>query len=640
MNRSMSGFQALSPRSNNYTFQDCDQEQIPFFNAPPSTYAGYFDGESVSANGLEPLNQILSPSTENNTKANTLDQSYRSNINFDIRSNSSQALLTFAGAQQSASRYDDGIPRGSENNSQHPGLSPQDREAQRGTYTYPQQPHSSPYNTHHRSHSAFSQRSMTTPMQNPQNPSAEQPEISSNQFTPYRGLFNNSTKAKNHRHLVTRFGRQPYVSPANDPSIEEIEKDRQYHVGRIYCAMTRGDRAQDNPGSIAVKRWVHPGAHYKSDLVEAFAHKVFDCLLAQVKAGFRGWHHNDYVEDDRKGEKEDRDVDCHGRLDNIIDALEREKTICEDVVTSASQIRMFVNAPIAYAMRKYQNRVGNSKRGRTKETTDSNSRLTKVRRTGGRRARARSGTAPEAPASRDTSPQFQILDNAAAPYYLTPASQITSSSPVPAQLSRLPLHRAAVSASLMTTHGHNANAVSPSVMCTSVMKSPYISRAVMSPPCRPASQYHTQGSTVVAPTQASPSFPSSPLSYNHHSAPPSTDNMRYEGLMSTPEIWPKPQSFDEPLCATMDPSLPASDFLFADSPWSNHLAAPQTESSTDQYHHDSVVGGVSLADLERRVPQHAEPNSNEFPNFETLWNNQPGVQQFSFQPRDGDQSQG
>ncbi|KAJ4355354.1 hypothetical protein N0V95_003029 [Ascochyta clinopodiicola] len=139
--------------------------------------------------------------------------------------------------------------------------------------------------------------------------------------------------------MSTRFGRQPYIPPEDDPSIREIEDDRHYQVGRIYNAMTRGDRARDNTNSIAMKRWVN-AAHYKSDLVEAFSHKLFDCLLVQVKEGFRGWHHNDYVDDDRKGEKEDRDADCMSRLENIIDALEREKTICEDVVNSASQIRI------------------------------------------------------------------------------------------------------------------------------------------------------------------------------------------------------------------------------------------------------------------------------------------------------------
>ena len=72
--------------------------------------------------------------------------------------------------------------------------------------------------------------------------------------------------------------------------------------------------------------------------------------------------------DDRKGEDEDRDVTCEERLESIIRALEEEKTICEDVMNSACQIRMFVNAPKAYANRKYQNRVGNSKRGKPKDS--------------------------------------------------------------------------------------------------------------------------------------------------------------------------------------------------------------------------------------------------------------------------------
>ncbi|KAF1924251.1 uncharacterized protein M421DRAFT_73041, partial [Didymella exigua CBS 183.55] len=192
---------------------------------------------------------------------------------------------------------------------------------------------------------------------------AESTEARPTPYSSYRGLFGDSDAARDHRHMSTRFGRQPYIFPEDDPTIGEVERDRNMHVGRIYDAMVCGDRAQDNPGSIAMKRWVN-GAHYKSDLVEAFAHKVFDCLLVQVQEGFRGWHHNDYVDDDRKGEKEDREADCANRLENIIDALEREKTVCEDVVTSASQIRMFVNAPIAYAQRKFQNRQGNSKRGR------------------------------------------------------------------------------------------------------------------------------------------------------------------------------------------------------------------------------------------------------------------------------------
>ncbi|KAL1597745.1 hypothetical protein SLS60_008232 [Paraconiothyrium brasiliense] len=209
---------------------------------------------------------------------------------------------------------------------------------------------------------------------------------SSSQYEPYRARFDSSESASHHRKEATRFNRKPYRLPETDHTIEEVQRDRLYHVERVYNAMTCGDAARDNKGSIAMKRWVH-GAYYNSDLVEAYAHKLLDCLLLQAKDGFRGWVsllppdlarnitnsrplkvHNDYVADDRKGDDEDRDVTCEERLESILQALQEEKTICEDVMNSACQIRMFVNAPKAYANRKYQNRVGNSKRGRTKDS--------------------------------------------------------------------------------------------------------------------------------------------------------------------------------------------------------------------------------------------------------------------------------
>jgi hypothetical protein len=220
----------------------------------------------------------------------------------------------------------------------------------------------------------------------PTNPAVDAPDQDSKPDRPstykaYEGNFQDSESAKNCRKTQTRGNRLPYRPPDTDPTIADIERSRPYNVERIYNAMTRGDKARDNEKSIAMKRWVH-GAYYKSHLVEAHCHKVFDCLLEQAKLGYRGWDHNDYVADDRKGEDEDRDVDCAARLDNIIRALEQEKTICEDVMNSACQIRMFVNAPKAYANRKYQNRVGNSKRGRMKDAEeDAAGKPSKLRRT-------------------------------------------------------------------------------------------------------------------------------------------------------------------------------------------------------------------------------------------------------------------
>ncbi|KAF2659133.1 hypothetical protein K491DRAFT_591715, partial [Lophiostoma macrostomum CBS 122681] len=182
-------------------------------------------------------------------------------------------------------------------------------------------------------------------------------------YASFSGAFRDQASASRYRKAATRFNRQPYRSPQSDFSIQELINNRQNHVKRIYDAMIRPDAAKDNGNSIAMRRWVHQ-AFYSSELVEAFAHKVFDSLIEQANEGFRGWAHNDYASDERKGEIEDKEVSCGERLQNIIRALEEEKTICEDVMTSACQIRMFVNAPRAYARRKEANRHGNSKRGR------------------------------------------------------------------------------------------------------------------------------------------------------------------------------------------------------------------------------------------------------------------------------------
>ena len=122
-----------------------------------------------------------------------------------------------------------------------------------------------------------------------------------------------------------------------------------------------------------------------------------------MNEGFRGWPHNDYASDDRKGgEGEDKNLDCAERLDSIIRSLQQEKTICEDIMTSKCQIRMFVNAPRAYAARKSANRVGNSKR---KKATDfpSTTRPAKNRRaTRGARLQSSTPSFAEEPSSGET----------------------------------------------------------------------------------------------------------------------------------------------------------------------------------------------------------------------------------------------
>ncbi|KAF2272966.1 uncharacterized protein EI97DRAFT_384441, partial [Westerdykella ornata] len=187
--------------------------------------------------------------------------------------------------------------------------------------------------------------------------------MGSTHYAPFAGIFPDSKSARDYRIVATRFDRKPYRPPSSDPSIEALRNDRHAQVKRIYDAMTRSDAAKDNVNSIAMRRWAH-AAFYASEMVEAYAHKVFDTLLEQACEGFRGFSHNDYASDERKGEPEDKTVSCAERLENVLRGLEEEKTICEDVMASNHYIRMFVNAPRAYARRKEANRLGNSKRGK------------------------------------------------------------------------------------------------------------------------------------------------------------------------------------------------------------------------------------------------------------------------------------
>jgi hypothetical protein len=328
-------------------------------------------------------------------------------------------------------------------------------------------------------------------------------------YDPFQNLFHTSDHARDHRRRATRFDRMPYCDPESDHTIADIESNRLHHVMRIYNAMTSGESAKDNRGSIAMKRWVLD-AHYPPDLVEAYAHKVFDCLLAQVKEGFRGWVHNDYVADERKGDDIDKDVDCAGRLDNIIAALEQEKTICEDVMNSACQIRMFVNAPRAYANRKHQNRVGNSKRGRTKDTPDANPKSAKAQKTGGRRTRARSTTASDLPSSRGTTPQQQSVSRSIPPYYSSPSQQQSPHSPQPSVSTylgaqSLPLHRPSLSAPLHSFGPRPVVAMSPPTSSPRTPLAPqsYTPRMATEPP-QHRSPFNNVYSASTSPNDAKP----------------------------------------------------------------------------------------------------------------------------------------
>jgi hypothetical protein len=444
------------------------------------------------------------------------------------------------------------------------------------------------------------------------------PAIRSRQtrYRPYSQLFQSSEDAKRHRHVDTRFNREPYIPQSQDSTIVSIEAERGHHVQRIYNAMTSGNSTRDNTGSIAMKRWVH-AAHYPANLVEAYAHKVFDCLLAQAKDGFRGWHHNDYVVDDRKGEDEDRDVNCEERLDNIIRALEEEKTICEDVMNSACQIRMFVNAPKAYSNRKHQNRVGNSKRGRAKDPSDTNSRASKIQRTSGRQCRSRAAVASDPLVSgRETSrplPQLQELD--------LPTYEVASSShhvtPHSIQNFESPLQHLSAPTPHLSLSGPQADPKTPPPPAASALsRAPQANIQMTRMPSMPPSH----PSPFLSPptfSHATYSTPETPLDANTTSSTspwPSADTPSFPPLHSSTE--------------TTHPNNPIDAMAFPhDWSWPD----PKPSPSTDVYNSLNPFDPYPSAyDTSAGLPQTAGAENSGILDFQALWESQPGVQAFPF----------
>jgi hypothetical protein len=430
-------------------------------------------------------------------------------------------------------------------------------------------------------------------------------------YDPFQHLFHTSDQARDHRRRATRFDRLPYYDPESDHTIADIEHSRIYHVMRIYNAMTSGESAKDNRGSIAMKRWVID-AHYPPDLVEAYAHKVFDCLLAQAKEGFRGWVHNDYVADERKGDDIDKDVDCAGRLDNIILALEQEKTICEDVMNSACQIRMFVNAPRAYANRKHQNRVGNSKRGRTKDTLDANPRAAKTQKTGGRHTRARSTTGPS---SRGTTPQRQQVPPLMPPYYSSPSQQSSSSKSGPITLSTtqpIPLHRPNLSAPLHSFGPRFSIHMSPP---TSSPRTPH------------APQTHTPRMITEPPHHQLPSILPSPFINNTYHAPLSPEDAKPSTIGTTLEGWHYGGGFGEASYIDNTQSGPVIDPALYPLPMdlANLTRCETSEGATMSNNHPDEF--VNLSQIEQQLCGEVSGNSNQGP-YGDFWHTcmEPGSQ--------------
>jgi hypothetical protein len=578
--------------------------------APPTAYEEHI-GTLEAPAGIQqsPEAQHMHHDSDNQYygNANDLSQYHALSHVFGGDGNGLYDLQGSEASSRFAAGEDQGILRGIGNYIAHSGSGTQNRELAREGAPLPQLPHTS-HMMAHRSVSVVTESSTSASMPSPPQfstehivPLYEHATVRQTKYEPFQNRFHTSDEARDHRRVATRFSRMPYTDPESDDTISQIENSRQAHVLRIYNAMTSGENAKDNRGSIAMKRWVIE-AHYQPDLVEAYAHKVFDCLLAQAKVGFRGWVHNDYVADERKGDDIDKDVDCAGRLDNIIAALEQEKTICEDVMNSACQIRMFVNAPRAYANRKHQNRVGNSKRGRTKAAPDPNPKPAKSQRTGGKRTRARSTTASDVPCSRGTTPQHQVQAQHTMPPhpYYTKASQHFT--PSPAIANRLiprmtSLHRPALSLPRHSFGRHSSAAMSQPT------SSPHL------PP-------HTPRIAATASVHLNSPFMSPP--------PPSLD--QYSSPASSLDV--KPQAFDGNWQNDIVYIQPGeSPYPSAVDPVLAQFGLEQCEESNLDQFGRQMNGYVNLSDIEHTASDRRVSSSDSH-SFQGFWDMQPGVQKF------------
>ncbi|KAF1841252.1 uncharacterized protein K460DRAFT_294354 [Cucurbitaria berberidis CBS 394.84] len=607
-----------SLRQSKYYIQDIPPGRPYTSSNLESNHNTYFEDAIHTRREPETLHEYGAAFNQRYGDANDFSQCHMPNMSLNPETFSHDPHSSEA-APRFAARNDNKHLRGVEKYAELPSPNIQNRERGRGEgYLSEQGSHLN--NMHRRSISLTSPA--IKPMQlltypSSRHSSAPPQAAGQSSFAPFGHHFNTSEDAKRHRHITMRFDRHAYDE--NDESITLVEANRQRHVERIYNAMTRGDLARDNVGSTAMKRWTRE-PHYASDLVEAYAHKVFDCLLEQAKEGFRGWHHNDYVADDRKGEDEDRDVNCAGRLDNVITALEQEKTICEDVMNSACQIRMFVNAPKAYSNRKHQNRVGNSKRpGAKANALDPNPRASKLRKTGGRGSRARSSTTSDIPASAKQSP----CELAKLPYFTNPSlKRISSSSPLGDFLAPpgVPVHQP-ISRSHRSSFGeHQVSTMSLSSTLPLAqsygLQQPNTAHIMAMPPA------------LLSPFMSPPS-----LSHGHFSAPATPDEVKpLDGnILLSP--WQHADTFGESPCTTFQRPGNPEDSLFTQViDWSQDVSAftpftscTATESANYFEHHPEA--GVSLADVEQ-LPSNQAGNSEHDTEFSAFWQQQQEVQPF------------
>lgn len=600
---------SASPRE--YHIDNSFSEQQHHIPSTEGNRTIYFENEANSFQASAYLHELHDFFAEQYGDANNSGQSCAPNTSLETERYISEDLKSFVPALRFLSSDKSGILGGNGNDI---GPSIRSVELVRTDDHVPQQTNPQSYRMCHTATSPASPALLS--VQDPSYPSsrhkaAQTQAAGQSSFAPFSGLFKSSDDAKRHRHTKMRFDRSAYNE--SDPTIADIEADRPRHVERIYNAMVRGDVARDNYKSVAMKRWVRE-PHYPPDLVEAYAHKVFDCLLEQAKDGFRGWHHNDYVVDDRKGNDEDRDIDCEGRLDNIILALEQEKTICEDVMNSACQIRMFVNAPVAYSNRKHQNRVGNSKRPNSgaKDELDSNPRASKARKIAGKRARNHSPTVSSLPLMTEVAPQQP--HNTAEPSHIVVT---TSKPPIPDPMTRHYCTTQAPSHSRYSTSAQHLSPLVPQHRVNLVSQPAVSPQTILYTPQLP----HTPGLSPMSPTFSVP-FSPPPLSYGRFSAPATPEDLTPAGtrLQSIPSK--HPDIYGTSSRAAVPQIIQADELLFAQLKGQAQNTLPHTSCevavSANLFEQFPEMG-VSLADIEQPPSNHVGTNIANGGDFSAFW---------------------
>ena len=106
--------------------------------------------------------------------------------------------------------------------------------------------------------------------------------------------------------------------------------------------------------------------------------------------------------------------------------------------------------------------------------------------------------------------------------------------------------------------------------------------------------------------------------------------MKYPVSANSPDGWPNTAAFDNTFCTPVDPSLASNDLLFPQQVWADTLTPTQAVDSPHCFDQHQPIEHVSLADVEHISPRALDGNLGDPADFESFWNEQPGVQPFYF----------